>query len=153
MRPHPRIRKTIKWGGAAVTVLLVGVWIGSGWGFRAWHPCRGWLVSLGHGEIVIFNLAPRGEDLATKYPIDSAWEPFRLALWFDSFGPTGMFAGQLNVPIWAFVIPPSLATGLAWRLDTLARRRAKLNLCPHCHYDRASLAARAVCPECGKLPA
>jgi hypothetical protein len=27
MTPHPRIRKTIKWGGAAVTVLLVVVWI------------------------------------------------------------------------------------------------------------------------------
>src|SRR5581483_8527771 len=31
MKPRPRIRKTIKWGGAAVTVLLVVVWIGSAW--------------------------------------------------------------------------------------------------------------------------
>src|SRR5258708_976615 len=31
MKPHPRIRKTVKWGGAAVTVLLVVLWIGSGW--------------------------------------------------------------------------------------------------------------------------
>ena len=31
MKPHPKIRKTIKWGGAVVTVLLVVVWIGSGW--------------------------------------------------------------------------------------------------------------------------
>ena len=29
MKPHPRIRKTIKWGGAVVTVLLVGVWVDS----------------------------------------------------------------------------------------------------------------------------
>ena len=29
MKPHPRIRKTIKWGGAAVTLLLVVVWIDS----------------------------------------------------------------------------------------------------------------------------
>jgi len=29
MKPHPRIRKTIKWGGAAVTVLLVVAWVGS----------------------------------------------------------------------------------------------------------------------------
>jgi hypothetical protein len=29
VKPHPRIRKTIKWGGAAVTVLLAVVWIGS----------------------------------------------------------------------------------------------------------------------------
>jgi hypothetical protein len=31
MKPHPRIRKTIKWGGAAVTVLLVVLWIAGGW--------------------------------------------------------------------------------------------------------------------------
>ena len=31
MKSHPRIRKAIKWGGAAVTVLLVVVWIGSAW--------------------------------------------------------------------------------------------------------------------------
>ena len=31
MKPHPRIRKTVKWGGAAVTVLLGVVWIASLW--------------------------------------------------------------------------------------------------------------------------
>ena len=36
MKPHPRIRKTIKWGGAAATVLLVVVWIGSGWVVLGW---------------------------------------------------------------------------------------------------------------------
>ena len=43
----------------------------------------------------------------------------------------------------------------ARRLDALATRRARLNLCPKCNYDRTGLAATAVCPECAApgLPA
>jgi hypothetical protein len=55
----------------------------------------------------------------------------------------------LHVPLW---IPASAAIGataLAWRLDTLARRRARVGLCPKCSYNRAGLAVGAVCPECG----
>jgi len=40
-------------------------------------------------------------------------------------------------------------TAVAWRLDTLARRRADRTHCPRCRYDRSGLAAGAVCPECG----
>jgi rubrerythrin len=39
----------------------------------------------------------------------------------------------------------------AWYLEILARR-ARLNLCPKCKYDRTGIAAGAVCPECGSLP-
>jgi hypothetical protein len=52
-------------------------------------------------------------------------------------------------------VPLALATVLAWRLDWLdarAARRARLNLCPKCNYDRAGIAKDAVCPECGALP-
>jgi hypothetical protein len=37
MKPHPRIRKTIKWGGAAVTLLLVVVWIASARYYLLFH--------------------------------------------------------------------------------------------------------------------
>lgn len=40
MKPHPRIRKTIKWGGAAVTVLLVVVWIWDGQLYVNWMSYR-----------------------------------------------------------------------------------------------------------------
>ncbi len=43
----------------------------------------------------------------------------------------------------------AIPTALAWRLDTLARRREKLGACPSCGYDRAGLAFSAPCPECG----
>ncbi len=31
MKPHPKIRKTVKWAGAVVSALLVVVWAGSAW--------------------------------------------------------------------------------------------------------------------------
>ena len=46
----------------------------------------------------------------------------------------------------------AIATAVAWRLDTLARRRANKLLCTKCTYDRTGLAAGAVCPECGAVP-
>jgi hypothetical protein len=39
------------------------------------------------------------------------------------------------------------------RLDTLARRRARLNHCPTCNYDRTGLPAASRCPECGAVAA
>jgi rubrerythrin len=51
-----------------------------------------------------------------------------------------------------FVLPSMIATGVAWRLDVLARRRDRLNLCPRCNYDRAGIGKDAVCPECGAPP-
>ena len=53
MKPHPRIRKTIKWGGAVVTVLLVVAWIGSGWGEIEWESNSGQWIGLGAGRLLI----------------------------------------------------------------------------------------------------
>ena len=50
MKPHPRIRKTIKWGGAAVTVLLVVVWVGSGWLSVGWVPGL-WSIDIAQGQM------------------------------------------------------------------------------------------------------
>ena len=56
------------------------------------------------------------------------------------------------IPLW---LPPAATMAIAigaWRQDTLARRRARLNLCHKCDYDRAGLANDAACPECGQSP-
>ena len=37
--------------------------------------------------------------------------------------------------------------------EALSRRRARLNLCRKCNYDRTGLALDAVCPECGSSSA
>ena len=154
MKPHPRIRKTmrvIKWGGAAVTVLLVVVWIGSVW----WPSCiygtnklsiyvypggvfvDQFLTEKGHPEpdarraVYEMMCKSRPEHLGAV-----GWEeiPSLRQVWF---------------PLWPIAAASLLITALAFRLDTLARRRERMNLCPKCHYDRTGLAGDAVCPECG----
>ncbi|HVU63641.1 MAG TPA: hypothetical protein VHC70_06680 [Phycisphaerales bacterium] len=146
MKPHPRIRKAIKWGGAAVTVFYVVVWIGSAWmetgrvrnkdmsvvGVRAgqffWGK-KAWLETMPSPGGWMFGRAP-----------------FRLAWWIgDPGGPP--FRGSSS-PLWLPAGATLLFTLAAWRSDSMARR-AHLNLCAKCGYDRTGLATSAVCPECG----
>jgi hypothetical protein len=150
MKPHPRIRKTIKWGGAAVTLLLVVVWISS-W---AYHPCLylrpGAAVSLAVGGIEIYW------DDTFRTGIQAGLFESRRAIlaaghrrWFRGLWDVDPTSGFILVPLWPFSALSAMLTCAAWRLDALARRRARLNLCPKCHYDRTGLAADAKCPECG----
>jgi len=60
---------------------------------------------------------------------------------------------RFTIPLWAPLLLTLIVTGLAWRADTLARRRAMLGKCPTRGYARTGLAPEAVCPECGSAAA
>ena len=149
MRPHPRIRKTIKYGGAALTVLLVVVWIGSGWYITGWYHGVGSRGVLHSGGLALI----RSRD--THWSVPDEW------YWNSRHHPDpGCFHWKIAsytlgseqttfIPLWPVTMAAAGTTALAFRLDTLARRRARMNLCVKCHYDRTGLAADAVCPECG----
>ena len=55
----------------------------------------------------------------------------------------------LFLPLWIPILMTVLPTALAWRLDTLARRRAAAGKCVKCGYDLSGLTTGAACPECG----
>ena len=152
MTPHPKIRKTVKWAGAAVTVLLVVVWIGSGWWGLQWRSASGYITWVGAGCYCL-NWFPPDQRKAQYYGWDCTTYPYEFH-WWGHWLSTSQYL-FFAVPLWIPTLAFALLTAAAWRLDTLARRRAKLNLCPTggCNYDRTGLAAGAVCPECGKLPA
>jgi ssDNA-binding Zn-finger/Zn-ribbon topoisomerase 1 len=155
MKPHPRIRTTIKWGGAAVTVLLVVVWIGSGWcgqdDLVLWSNTElrdhSW-ASIVHGGFT----TGRWREEPFAFYLDVAWdlpprEPWRLTLlpwWFRS-----KFAWQVAVPLWPVVACAAACTLGGWCMDGRAAARMRAHLCPKCNYDRAGLVKGAVCPECG----
>ena len=155
MKPRPIIRKTIKWGGAVVTVWRVGVWFGSGWCGVRWSvgDGRGFFVSRGLLSVDFDFIRTNDLLVMSSHALPRGWNgdlhSFRM---FSQFAHWHMeYRHHVTIPLWL----PSLAafsfaaSGLG--LDTLARRRAKLNLCPKCSYDRTGLAIGAKCPECGAL--
>jgi hypothetical protein len=158
MKPHPRIRKTIKWGGAVVTVLLVVVWVGSGWWYVGWASGGMEEADLAFGRVrVRLESSPSG---TVSFP--KGWRMSRLSrripMQWRCEVTSGGAVGRSRIfdvwiPLWIPVCIASALAAVAWRLDTLARRRARLNLCPKCNYDRAGIAGDAKCPECGGSPA
>ena len=145
MNPHPRIRKTVKWGGAALTVLLVVVWIGSVGRWAQWiSPSGSWMATLSRGRVSAWHAT-------WSLPPTTGWrtgrESFGLELLPSLRDPNSL--GGLTIPVWMIAGCPLVLTAYAWRLDYLARRRARVGRCPKCTYDRAGLPIEAVCPECG----
>lgn len=129
MTLYPRIRKTIKWGAAAVTALLALVWIaGEFWSF-GWGGPPGRAVYFS-GGLLLWGKAYVFAD-GRGWGIDS----------------------PLPLPLWLPMVATLLPTAFVWWLDALARRRVRVNLCPSCDYDRTGLADGAKCPECGATPA
>jgi hypothetical protein len=150
MKPHPRIRKTIKWGGAAATLLLVVVWISSAWWWLAWQVNPKLAASITTGQLRIASYSrnvPNADWGAGRHPFQFAWG-FELGVPLGAGG----FVTLSKLSLWPFCAVLLGGTAIAWRLDALARRRERairLNLCPKCNYDRAGIAKEAVCPECG----
>lgn len=147
-----RIRKTIKWGGLFVTVLMVAVCVASVW----WSG--GWCLTSRHRDA----FAVRGgalfivsdENLAAG--IDAQCNTvFRYSYPYQWRFDWGFGAGSwaVFIPLWAPILVSALITAAAWRSDLLARRRARTGHCLKCNYNRVGIAPDAPCPECGTKPA
>jgi hypothetical protein len=149
MKPHTRIRKTVKWGGAAMTVLLVAVWVWSvsqRWG-ASWHFRNHASLSLSAGRLE-YSWLPEG-----GYPPPLGLERFPCIVqaWGFEFQPA-MGGWDVCIPIWFVSTLFALASAAAWRFDRIARRRGRVGHCRKCNYNRHGLPADAVCPECGASP-
>ena len=136
----------VKWGGAVVSVVLLVVWVGSGWWYLGrMSSARVYFVaSCGQLRICSYVYSDfRSPSLGTN--VGRTKMPF--GWWFryqqDASGQ------YLYIPLWFLAVVSGSVTTNAWRLDTLARRRVRAGLCPKCNYDRTGLAPGAVCPECG----
>jgi hypothetical protein len=155
-RTRPRfktaVRKTAKWGGVVATLLLLVVWIGSVWWQVGCHRnipdygSRG--AGIAEGRLFVFK-SPMMQDARVG---GIQWVSFltRPSFQFSFvFIPTGPGYWYSAVPLWFPALLSLLATTAAWRADWKYLRRAREGLCTGCGYDRAGLAAGAVCPECG----
>jgi hypothetical protein len=150
VKPHPNIRKTVKLGGLVVCVVLVTVWIGSGWFFLQRLNGRGGAIQVADGMFTVRwrEESPRYYAGAPSVLLQSIPpKSFDWHWWFERN------IGWIGTPIWAFILPGLGCTAFGWRLDSLARRRLRLGHCPKCNYDRTGIPAASVCPECGSAPA
>ena len=139
------MRKSVKWGGTVATLVLLVVWIGSGWWCGQWiTPAGGvMLLTRGHLSGVGYIVPPIWTDYCGDFTLHRT--PFQWHWWAG----LQVQGEPLIVPLWLPALLSLLATAAAWRADAKYLRRAREGACPARGYDRAGLAAGAVCPECG----
>jgi len=150
MKPHPRLRRTVKWGSTVLTVLVISAWVASGWRYFGMRLGQyGLIIQVGH---ITFEV----ESGRNPFPLRplSYGQVYPGPRWFwrfDHFDEQMRTWGHssYHVPLWWLASISAASALIGWRLDVLARRRARVGRCPKCNYDRTGLAEGAVCPECG----
>lgn len=145
MKPHPRIRRSVKWAGAVVSVVLVGVWEMSATNWVSYIGTTGRGVVVGEWQVSIYT-----EETLQFPPQFIGWRRNAMSagtgVWADAARTRLIW--PVRLPIWPAVGISLLVTAAAWRLDTLTRRRLRIGCCPKCGYDRAGLPPASPCPEC-----
>lgn len=152
MKPHPRIRKSVKWGGLAVIAVLTVVWSASAWVtveyiWGTW----GRTVCVSHGTVFIGNYFWSGQPPAHGWIVYVAERPelrWRLSWGIEKWTQTP----HLRVPLWLPTLGAIWLTLTAWWSDARARRRQTGIVCSHCGYSRRGLPPSTPCPECGRNP-
>ncbi|HVU65014.1 MAG TPA: hypothetical protein VHC70_13620, partial [Phycisphaerales bacterium] len=149
---HPRWFTIAKWGGAAATLALLGLWFWSGGHWWDHHLGGRVMLSVGFGRIGLAKTTPGAERFVPivggpPHALPS-WG-WGLTWWFEFHGSSAAFHWIVLIPIWPLAVSALAASMLAWRLEVLARRGAAIPRCPRCGYDRSGLPLLAECPECG----
>ncbi len=153
MGMYRRIREGVKWGGAAIALMLLVVWIASGWmNASCALPGHG-RVALRNGRLSFYKPDPKvvwDGDVASvtgRVVRIRGQESDNFEWWVSS--DTDSLGTWVALPLWLPAGAWMLLTLAAWRPEIVARRRARAGRCLACNYDRAGLAAGVVCPECG----
>ncbi len=146
----------VKWGGLLGAVILLVVWVGSGWWWHGWYgqggQYRGGYVSVSEGRLTagsresIFRWLVHPQSMPGELIISPSEQP-GFKWWF--YWNDDSLDTSFGTPIWILALGAVLMAAYARRLDELAWRRDRVGVCARCDYDRSGLAVGAVCPECG----
>lgn len=144
----------VKWGGLILVAVLAVSWWPSGLGTRGWQSGGGWFVFLSGGCV---GVGTAGHSAASDPLMNVGWYSLRFKRfsmeqmsWRPQYRALSGGYREVVVPLWIHALASLMLSGFAWRLDTLATRRAKLGACPACSYSRTGLAPSDPCPECGR---
>jgi hypothetical protein len=124
-----------------VFVALVVVWVASAWWWVCWERSDGGCIRVFGGTLMLTSDGPERVGLIEPGLYAHRWHESFYWLPMNVLGR----APFILIPLWAIALQCLVSAAAAWRLDTLARRRTRLNHCPTCNYDRTGLP----CPECG----
>ena len=152
MKPHPRIRKTVKWASAAAAVLLLAVWLTSSWVTVGYRQTLGTSFFISGGNLVIERTKmPRFGPLVRLMPGWHVEYEYRPAWHNCEFVGGRPYEHMTNVHLLSWAMLAAIASAVAWRFDVLALRRPSLGRCPKCDYDLTGLLDKQAvrCPECG----
>lgn len=151
MKPRSKLRTTIKWSALVVMTLLLGVWIASAWWTGYWVG-HGWAVWLDPGGVAYVESPEWRTNDGPDYHVLSAgkyaikWKWWYRCTW-------SQYVRIIFIPFWLPALLTATIAAVAWRIDTIARRRAQTNHCPACNYNRTGLPSPATpCLECGHTP-
>jgi hypothetical protein len=128
-----RIRSTIKWGGAAVTLLVLLLWLGSAL-FQVGVLYRNVLYNVGSGTLLVAKTVRSNPP--KHYYVSRNLNGWR---WWFMIEPVFM------MPLWFPSLLTATPTLIMWWHD----RKPLAGTCSKCGYSRTGLPADRACPECG----
>ncbi len=121
MKPHPRIRKTVKWGGALLTVLLVVVWVGSDWRDAVYRNKHGF-IRVVQGGVRVLRVGP-GDTWGGPQGWSCSTHPLRF-LWWPYVRRESSLVNMF-IPLWPLALMTLMGSATAWWLDSRASRLAR----------------------------
>src|SRR5262245_27824480 len=147
--------RVLKWVGAGLCALIVGVFVVSIWWTFGYARFSAWPIShIGVARGCLFRDTLDSSGMRPRHVRDGwfAWQWHSSALderwiWPKRFSQLvrGGEVTNLSFPLWIPFLAILLPTLLLWRLD---RRRHPPGHCPRCGYNLNGLTSGR-CPECG----
>ncbi|MFO0859885.1 MAG: hypothetical protein U0570_04950 [Phycisphaerales bacterium] len=146
MSTRPKSVRAIKWVGVVLSLFLFAVWIVS---TRVVGLCAlqsGWFFGFAGGQVGFGKENPSNRFL----PPGVGFERHALGFnWESRFRVRDTGEIEVYTPAPFVLAPVAIVTLVAWRVDAIARRRARVGHCSKCGYDLSATPEGAKCPECG----
>lgn len=140
-------RRALRWGGLAVCVAMLAVFVVTHEHGRALYTSHGYF-GVAQGLIGIGWYPPPSGGLPQLWGIEGFGYHQSGLLWiFDGY--LGRPSGWVAIPLWALFIPAAGLTLLAWRSASVPNRDPPGERCSGCGYNLTGNAS-GQCPECGR---
>jgi len=147
------IRRIVKWGGAAISALLLAVWLWSAWWCTGVELHRVGEAGVISGRVYIQWFDPRSDTWSKPEWWGTARHSAPFRWWYEgrciNFGSVGsaIWLTRVDIPIWSLAVLTGVPT--VWMFWRDRRNRHRAGMCIKCGYNLMGLRTDRACPECG----